>query len=127
MHVRTSVFLLAGLCLLLQGCAAFMLPKAHRHPMQQGNLIDAEQRALLREGMNTEQVRYLIGEPSLGNIAQPDTWLYIYNSGALLEPGINHLLALTFDGAGTLVAIDNRYAPESAQAAYRAETRRDFD
>ena len=111
----------------LHGCASFLLPSAHRHPMQQGNLIDPEDRALLRVGMTDEQVRYLIGEPAMANLAEADTWLYIYNSGVLLEPGVNHLLALQFDDDGTLLNIDNRYAPERAQNAYRRDSRRDFD
>lgn len=127
MRSRCTVLTLMCLCLLLQGCAPFLLPKAHRHPMQQGNLIDPDQRNQLQAGMNRDQVRYLIGEPTMANLAEPDTWLYLYNSGVLLEPGINHLLALRFDGSGTLVDIDNRYAPEAAQRAFRQDTRSDFD
>ena len=127
MRPRRTALPLIVLCVLLQGCASFLLPKAHRHPVQQGNLIDAEQRSQVREGMNREQVRFLIGEPTMANITQPDTWLYLYNSGVLLEPGINHLLALTFDDSGTLVEIDNRYAPEATQRAFREDTRTDFD
>lgn len=115
-------------CLLaLQGCTSFLLPNAHRHPMQQGNLIDSERRELLRVGMNAQQVRYLIGDPALDNLVQPDTWLYLYSSGVLLEPGVQHLLALRFDTSGTLISIDNRYAPERAQDAFRRDSRRDFD
>ncbi|MEM9601905.1 MAG: outer membrane protein assembly factor BamE [Pseudomonadota bacterium] len=111
----------------LQACTTALLPSAHRHPMQQGNLIDLEQRAQLQVGMTQDQVRFLVGDPALSNLVQPNTWLYIYNSGELLEPGINHLLALAFDSEGTLLSIDNRYAPERAQSAFRRDTRRDFD
>ena len=71
MFARPVAYTLVCLCLVLQGCASFLLPKAHRHPMQQGNLIDKEQRALLREGMTVEQVRYLVGNPTLIIVRMP--------------------------------------------------------
>lgn len=59
---------------LLTGCGLF---SPFQQEIQQGNLLDAEAIAQLREGMTPEQVEFLLGSPLLRNPERPLEWHYI--------------------------------------------------
>jgi outer membrane protein assembly factor BamE len=50
----------------------------YRPNLQQGNWITAEQVSQLQTGMTREQVRYLLGTPTLQDIFRSDRWDYPY-------------------------------------------------
>ena len=114
------------LAAILASCANGFLPAAHRHPLQQGNLITAEEIAQLRVGMSEEQVRYLLGSPITPNLSDDGQWLYTFTAGRLVEPGEASVLALHFE-SGRLHEIDNRYDIDSDLARYFENVVTDFD
>lgn len=111
---------------LLAGCANGLLPRAHRHAMQQGNMIDRSEIDQLQFGMTTEQVRYLLGNPVMENLANDDEWLYSFSAGKLVEPGEPQLLMVEFKN-GLVVAIDDKYNNSESLEEYRANVESDFD
>ena len=46
--------------------------------IEQGNRIDNEVISQLEPGMSRRQVEFLLGEPSIIGLYQPDIWHYIY-------------------------------------------------
>ncbi len=111
---------------LIAGCANGFLPRAHRHAMQQGNLIERSEVDRLRVGMNTEQVQYLLGNPVIANLANTDQWLYSFSAGKLVEPGEPQLLLVQFKD-GLVAAIDDNYQTQQSLDAYRENVASDFD
>ncbi|WP_295437547.1 outer membrane protein assembly factor BamE [uncultured Thiodictyon sp.] len=54
------------------------LPFVYKMPVQQGNIVTAEQVDQLQPGMNKRQVRYLLGTPLLADFFNSDRWDYVY-------------------------------------------------
>ena len=108
------------------GCANGLLPRAHRHAMQQGNMIDRSEIDQLQFGMTAEQVRYLLGNPVMANLASDDEWLYSFTAGKLIEPGEPQLLMVAFKN-GLVVAIDDKYNNDESLQEYRSNVESDFD
>src|SRR5690606_34738225 len=50
----------------------------YRPDVQQGNWITAEQVAQLQPGMTREQVRFILGTPTLQDVFRTDRWDYPY-------------------------------------------------
>ncbi len=50
----------------------------HRIDVQQGNALEEEDIALLREGMTPDQVRFLLGTPMVVDPFRPNRWDYVY-------------------------------------------------
>nr|WP_275694137.1 outer membrane protein assembly factor BamE [Alcaligenes ammonioxydans] len=67
----------------LSACGSSKWGFPYRADIQQGNWITAEQVARLQPGMTREQVRYLLGSPTLQDIFNADRWDYPY----LNKPG----------------------------------------
>jgi|GEM_PF-1347376 len=110
----------------LSGCANGFLPKAHRHAMQQGNMIERASIDKLENGMSTEQVRYLLGNPVIANVADAQTWLYTFAAGTIVEPSKPQLLAVKFAN-DVVTEIEDNYQPAGDLDAYRAQVNSDFD
>ncbi len=110
----------------LAGCANGFLPRAHRHAMQQGNLIERAAVDRLQVGMNTEQVKYLLGNPVIANLADDNQWLYSFSAGKLVEPGQPQLLLLTFEN-GLVKSIEDNYQTAASLEEYRENVATDFD
>lgn len=125
MKLKTTLATLLTATLLV-GCANGLLPRAHRHAMQQGNMIDRSEIDQLQLGMTTEQVRYLLGNPVMENLANVDEWLYSFSAGKLVEPGEPQLLMVEFKN-GLVVAIDDKYDNSESLEEYRANVESDFD
>ncbi len=67
-----------ALAAMLSGCGAGKWGFPYKQDIQQGNWITARQVAQLEQGMSHEQVRYLLGTPTLQNVFRDDRWDYPY-------------------------------------------------
>src|SRR5690606_15785208 len=68
------------LMLTLAACGSTDWGFPYRPHIQQGNWITAEQVARLQPGMSREQVRFLLGTPTLQDVFRSDRWDYPYYS-----------------------------------------------
>ena len=66
--------LLAGL---LTGCSSLRFPGVYRIDIPQGNVVTEDMLAELEPGMSPEQVRFVLGPPTLTDPFTPDTWYYL--------------------------------------------------
>ncbi len=64
--------------LVLSACGSTEWGFPYRPNIQQGNWITAEQVERLEPGMSREQVRFLLGTPTLQDIFRSDRWDYPY-------------------------------------------------
>ena len=71
---------LAGtlLVLILTACGSGKWGFPYRPDVQQGNWITSEEVAQLQPGMTRDQVRYILGTPTLQNVFRDDRWDYPY-------------------------------------------------
>lgn len=82
--VRAS--LLMAICAGLAGCAGFNnstsrlagIVTPYRIDIVQGNFVSSEQVALLKPGLDRQQVRDLLGTPLLQSVFHGDRWDYIF-------------------------------------------------
>ena len=82
----------------------------HKPTIQQGNVITQQMFDNLQPGMSKEQVRFLLGTPSLVDVFHTDRWDYVYwvkKPGA--EP-IEERLTLRFEN-DLLTRIEGDYVP----------------
>ncbi|MFA7668273.1 MAG: outer membrane protein assembly factor BamE [Burkholderiaceae bacterium] len=70
----------SALVLALSACGSTNWGFPYRPNIQQGNWITAEQVERLTPGMSREQVRFLLGTPTLQDIFRSDRWDYPYYS-----------------------------------------------
>lgn len=68
------------LALALTACGSTEWGFPYRPNIQQGNWITASQVARLEPGMSREQVRFLLGTPTLQDVFRSDRWDYPYYS-----------------------------------------------
>ena len=71
--VLFSVLVMIGLN---YGCQR--LPGQYKLYIEQGNIIDHKQLERVKTGMSEEQVRFLLGNPVVANIRDPQEWIYYY-------------------------------------------------
>ncbi|MGV0953913.1 MAG: outer membrane protein assembly factor BamE [Fluviibacter sp.] len=64
--------------LLLNGCAVERYFLEYRVNVQQGNVVEQKNIALLRPGMTRDQVRYVLGTPLLQDPFHASRWDYVY-------------------------------------------------
>ncbi|HRK84989.1 outer membrane protein assembly factor BamE [Alcaligenes sp. SDU_A2] len=76
----------------LTACGSSKWGFPYRADVQQGNWITAEQVSRLQAGMTRDQVRYLLGSPTLQDIFHSDRWDYPY----LNQPGYGKAEQRTF-------------------------------
>ena len=87
-----------SLMLALAACGGTKWGFPYRADIQQGNWITAEQVARLQPGMSREQVRFLLGTPTLQDIFHSDRWDYpYYNQPGYGEPELRRF-SVWFDG-----------------------------
>ena len=82
---------LAVLSLMLGGCA-------HKIEIQQGNVVTQAQLAGLHTGMDSREVRSLLGTPMLTDPFHPDRWDYFYSMRQDDEVLERYKLTLYFSG-----------------------------
>ncbi len=75
--LRTGL-VVGALTLALTACGGTKWGFPYRADVQQGNWITSEQVSMLREGMSREQVRFLLGTPTLQDVFHADRWDYPY-------------------------------------------------
>lgn len=82
----------------LSACGTTNWGFPYRADVQQGNWITSEQVAQLRKGMTRDQVRYILGTPTLQDVFRSNRWDYPY----LNQPGYGKLqerkFTVWFDG-----------------------------
>src|SRR3546814_3555106 len=66
------------LTMALTACGGTHWGFPYRPDVQQGNWITAEQVAQLQQGMTREQVRFILGTPTLQDIFRTNRWDYPY-------------------------------------------------
>ena len=101
-------FSIALIVLLITGCS--LLPAPYKVPVTQGNTLKLAQVDQLQLGMSTEQVKFVVGSPSIQDPLTPDTWLYIFtaiNTNSDTKSSEIKKLTLTFDN-GQLIDIRKR-------------------
>ena len=77
----------SALVLALTACGGTKWGFPYRPHIQQGNWITAEQVEQLQPGMTREQVRFILGTPTLQDIFRSDRWDYpYYNQPGYGEP-----------------------------------------
>lgn len=91
--------LITGLtALTLSACSGSKWGFPYKAPVQQGNWLTASQVERLEVGMSREQVRFLLGSPTLQDIFRDDRWDYPY----FYQPGSGaaekRLFTVWFDG-----------------------------
>ena len=97
----------------LSGCGnPIWLPPAHKIDVQQGNLVEPEQIAALREGMTREQVQSILGQPVLESALDADRWDYVYTKGVSGERVKARSLSVYFDNDRVSRIVD-AYQPQT--------------
>ena len=75
--VSISTLLLLGACTnVYEG--GFKLPSVYRINIQQGNVIEQQMLDKLKPGMNQNQVRFIMGTPTMVDPFHNDRWDYVY-------------------------------------------------
>lgn len=103
---KRLIFILGLAGIMLAGCSVYKLD------VQQGNVIDPKQLALLKLGMDKQKVEFIMGTPLLADPFHPQRWDYVY----LNTPGngktVEKRVTLYFEG-NELARIDEHL--DSAQ------------
>lgn len=73
---RTLVSLTLISLLATAGCSSLRFPGVYRIDIPQGNFVTEDMLSELQPGMSPEQVRYVLGAPTLVDPFTPDLWLY---------------------------------------------------
>ena len=81
-----------ALLFLLSACSI------HKIDIQQGNIIEDEQREKLLLGMRKQQVLRLLGTPLIQDPFRPDRWDYTYYFKPANKPAERNQLTLFFEG-----------------------------
>lgn len=77
---------------LLGGCSSLRFPGVYRIDIPQGNMVTQDMLADLKPGMSPDQVRFVLGPPTLTDPFTPNTWYYLLRyqpgNGELVEQQI---------------------------------------
>lgn len=70
--------------MLLGGCSSLHFPGVYRIDIPQGNVVTRDMLAKLKPGMSPDQVRFVLGPPTLTDPFTPNTWFYLldYKKGS---------------------------------------------
>lgn len=90
-------------------------PLIYRPTIEQGNVLSQEQVDRLKPGMSREQVRFVLGTPTLQDFFHANRWDYPYTVGKGSHPTEIKHLAVFFEN-DRLVRIEGDYRPRPAQA-----------
>jgi len=95
------VIFLAALGLAGAGCRGVIedLPLIYKMDINQGNVIDKDALATIREGMTKSQVLSILGSPAIADPFHQDRWDYVYTLAPRGGKMVDHRhLLLTFEG-----------------------------
>lgn len=97
MQKRTVIILIIS-TLMLGACSNLRFPGVYRVDIPQGNFVTDDMLGQLRDGMTREQVRYVMGVPTLTDPFTPDAWYYLMT----YQPGqgdyVEQQIVVYFDG-----------------------------
>jgi outer membrane protein assembly factor BamE len=97
------------------------IPGVYRATIQQGNVITQEMVDRLKPGMTRRQVRFILGEPILGNTFRADRWDYVYTVQPGARPRTQQRLTVWFDD-DALARFEGDFVPTAiAKARDEAE------
>ncbi|MFN3714700.1 MAG: outer membrane protein assembly factor BamE [Alcanivoracaceae bacterium] len=82
MRIASLIALLVA-ALVVSGCSTLRFPGVYRIDIPQGNFVTEDMLNQLNPGMSPDQVRYVLGMPTLVDPFTPDTWFYLMS----LQPG----------------------------------------
>lgn len=74
---RIPIVLILTALLATTGCSTLRFPGVYRIDIPQGNFVTEEMLGELQPGMSPEQVRYVLGAPTLVDPFTPDKWFYL--------------------------------------------------
>ncbi len=107
----------------IAGCSATTMTEwvdPYRIDVRQGNYVDQEMVAQLREGMTRDQVRYVLGSPLLVDTFRNDRWDYVYRfSPGKGEPEQRSLSVYFENDVLSRVEANIGAAPEDGEAVAR--------
>ncbi|AVQ88305.1 MULTISPECIES: outer membrane protein assembly factor BamE [Gammaproteobacteria] len=95
------------LTMLTAGCST-VEKVVYRIDVDQGNYLEQKDVAQLRQGMNKDQVLYLLGTPLLNDPFGSDTWYYVFRQQKGHDAPTQQTLVLSFDSQGLLSQIKNQ-------------------
>lgn len=78
----------------MAGCASWV----HQMDVQQGNILTQEMISRLQIGMDKQQVRHILGTPSIINSFQPQRWYYVYTHKTGTKNAPQSTVVLDFTG-----------------------------
>jgi len=114
---RILVFM--ALAAALAGCSAY------RVEVQQGNIVSEERLALVKPGMEQQQVRFVLGSPLIVDAFHPERWEYFYSLEQEGELQATYRLTLHFEN-GRLARVEKQgELPATERAALEMVSRRD--
>ena len=100
------------ICISLALSTAACSVKPFKFDIKQGNLLSYRQVNQVREGMNREQVQYVLGTPLLQDIFTPNEWHYVYYERQAHKAPVQRKLVVHFDNNRVNhIARDGRQAP----------------
>ncbi|MFP4155648.1 MAG: outer membrane protein assembly factor BamE [Halothiobacillaceae bacterium] len=88
---------------LLSGCSKVYVPpfvQVYQPDIQQGNVLLSDDVDAIRAGMSRNQVRALLGSPSLEPVFDAQRWNYVFYSKPSKKKAFKHLLVIEFDDDG---------------------------
>ena len=96
--MQKSIILIVVTLITLVGCSNLRFPGVYRVDIPQGNFVTDDMIDQLRPGMTRDQVRYVMGVPTLKDPFTPDAWYYLMT----YQPGRGELveqqIVVFFDG-----------------------------
>ncbi len=101
----------AALVLTAGGCRGVIedLPLIYKMDINQGNVVDKDDLAMVREGMTKSQVLSILGSPAIADPFHQDRWDYVYTLAPRGGKMVDHRhLLLTFEG-DRLATIEGNY------------------
>lgn len=78
-HSRIMIIILASTLAACSYNGSINLPGLYRIDIQQGNVIEQAMLDRLREGMDKNQVEFILGTPAIADPFHTDQWEYIYS------------------------------------------------
>ena len=92
--------LLSVFVVLLAGCSSLHFPWVYRIDIPQGNFVTDDMVSQLKPGMTPEQVRFVMGPPTLVDPFTPNTWYYLMTYRPGQGKTLSQQLVVYFNAAG---------------------------
>lgn len=83
---------------LLSGCSSLHFPGVYRIDIPQGNVVSRDMLDSLKPGMSPDQVRFVLGPPTLTDPFTPNTWYYLLHYKKGDGKVIKQKIVVYFDG-----------------------------